>query len=90
MTSTVPGFRWQAAGHRLQRGTGGRGGAARNPLTRAEIRTVDEARAAVKEHVRPRCGLDQAVSDRRVYVQRRQGEPQYVFDLSAAGPAGAG
>ena len=49
---------------------------------------VDEARSAVRDQIARRCGLDQAVSRRRVFVQRLR-RSAVCDDVSDAGAAGA-
>ena len=43
-----------------------------NPLASTVVRSVDDARAAVRDHVEHGRRLDQAVPDRRVFVHRRR------------------
>ena len=69
----IDGPRFQVSGRGIAWGAAPADPAARpNPLASTVIRSVEEARAAVKEHVDRGVGLDQAVPDRRLLVQRRR------------------
>ena len=59
-----------------------------NPLASIVIRTEEEARAAVREHVDRGRGLDQALSDGG-YSFSPTGEPRYVLHVPFARAAGA-
>jgi imidazolonepropionase-like amidohydrolase len=59
-----------------------------NPLASTVVNSVEQARAAVRDHDRSRSGLDQAVSGRCVFVFADRGTAVHRH-LSDAGPAGS-
>ena len=59
-----------------------------NPLASAVVRNVEEARAAVREQIEHGADWIKLFPARRLFVHA-DGTPQYVADLSDAGPAGS-